>query len=251
MKKHFFFGLYLIFQTILIPYSLSAQLAVKDSSSQQGAFNKAIGAYFASEGKQSPIFNGQEYFDYPLIFTGNAYFMDIKAFTNGNIFFDGTWYMNIKMLYDLKKDMIVVLLFNNFTKITLVKQKIINFDYQSHHFKNINTDTIKNSDELPSGFYSQPYNGKTEVLIKYSKDIISTGGQSNRPPEFNFTLFTKYFLMVNKHYYRIRGTGSILNAFKDKKQEIKKFIRTFDIDFYDHPEEALVRIANYYDDLKK
>ncbi len=248
MKKYIVIVFSLIFFNLIANKGLYAQVAYNDSSSQQIAFNKAVGAFYVSEGNQSPLFNGKEYFDYLTSIKGNAYFLDIKSFTKGNIYFDGIWYIDVQMLYDLNKDEVVVLLFNNFTKITLVKQKVINFDYLGFHFKNINSDTLKNKTDLKSGFYGETYNGKIEVLVKFEKNIQTTSGGLSAPESY-FNFFKDYYIKKGKDYYRISSKGALLELLKDKKTELKQFIRSSNIKFSENPENFMAIVAAYYDKI--
>jgi hypothetical protein len=248
MKKHFVFVFSLFFFSLITSKYLFAQVAYSDSSSQQIAFNKAVGTFYASEGNQSPLYNGKEYFDYLPTIKGNAYFLDSKSFSKGNIYFDGIWYNDVQMLYDLNKDEVVVLLFNNFTKITLVKQKVISFDYLGFHFKNINSDTIKNKNNLKSGFYGEPYNGKTEVLVKWGKNFQTISGGLIAPESY-FNSFKDYYIKKGKDYYHISSKSALLELFKDKKEEIKQFIHSSNLKFRESPENFMAVVATYYDKI--
>ena len=248
MKKRLSFIFSLLFFSFLTCTCLYGQVAYNDSSSQQIAFNKAVAAFYASEGNQTPLFNGQEYFDYLPTIKGNAYFLDTKSFAKGNIYFDGIWYIDVQMIYDINKDEVVVLLFNNFTKIALVKQKVIVFDYQGYHFKNINNDTIHNKTELKSGFYQEPYNGKTEVLVRWVKNIQTTSGGVSAPESY-FNGFKEYYIKKGNTYISVGSKGGLYEVFKDKKNQIKQFIRSSNIRFRDNPEKFMSMVAAFYDKL--
>lgn len=230
--------------------SIFAQSKPVDSTSQQHAFNNAINQFYASQGNQSPLFNGSEYYFYDPRIKGTAYFMDVNAFTNGTVLYDGVWYYNVQMLYDIFKDQVVVLLFNNFSKLSLVNEKVQSFDFLDHHFKNINSDTIANKAELKSGIYDELYNGKTEILVRREKNIqTSSGGLSG--PESYFNAYKNYFLKKGKNYFSFSGQGSLLDLLKDKKKELQAYIKSSNLKFRKDPEEAMVKIANYYDQISK
>ena len=225
-----------------------AQTAPVDSSSQQSAFNNALILYYASIGNQSPLYNGPEYYFYDPIIKGSAYFMDVKAFTPGSVFYDGALYNGVPMIYDLYSDKVAVLLYNHFSKFSLINDKVKSFDFLDHHFINIIVDTINNKGDLKSGFYDQLYKGKTQVLVRRTKDIQqSTGGVLG--PESYFNLKTSYFFKKDNVYYSIGGEGSLLDVLKDKKKELQQYIRANKIKFHREPEDAMVKIASYYDHL--
>src|SRR6185437_6676913 len=224
-----------------------AQFARADSSSQQNAFNNALTYFYASVGKQSQLYNGTEYYFYDPIIKGTAYFLDVKAFTAGSVYYNGTLYKNVPMLYDTYSDKVVVLLYNHFSKFSLVNEKVKSFDFLDHHFVNINADTLNNNSVIKSGFYDELYDGKTQVLVRWSKDIqTSTGGQTN---ESYFNAKKEYFIRKKNIYYSFSGKGSFLSILKDKKKELQQYIKANQINFRKEPEEAMVKVASYYDHL--
>jgi hypothetical protein len=225
-----------------------SQAAHGDSSSQQNAFNNAVSTFYASVGNESRIYNGPEYYFYDPSVKGNAYFSDINAFTAGSVNYDGILYSGVQMLYDLYKDEVVVLLYNQFSKFSLINEKVKSFDFLGHHFKNIINDTVYNKSDLKSGFYDELYNGKTEVLVKRSKDIqTNISGVNGLENYFNNKKY--YYLRKGSVYYSISGKGFFLDVLKDKKKELQQYIRSNGINFRQDPEDAMVKIATYYDRL--
>lgn len=225
-----------------------AQSAPGDSSSQQNAFNNAVIWYNTSLGNQSPIYNGPEYYSYDPTIKGNAYFMDINAFTPGSINYDGVYYSGVPMLYDLFSDEIAVLLYNHFSKFSVRKDKIRSFDFLGHHFVNINADTARGTSGIRSGFYDELYNGRSEVLVRRSKSIQTNSGGTLGAEKY-FSPAKDLYLKKNNTFYNISGQGSLINVLKDKKQQIQQYIKANQIRFRSDPEEAMVKIATYYDHL--
>jgi hypothetical protein len=226
-----------------------AQTALTDSSSQQNALNNTLALYYGSVGKQSPLYNGMEYSFYDPTLKGTAYFLDTKAFTPGTIYYDRVLFSGVPMLYDEYSDQVVVLLYNHFTKFSLIKQKVTSFDFLDHHFVNIGADSLANNTIIKPGFYDELYKGKVQVLAKRSKNIqTSTGGQGQ---ESYFNLVQEYYIRKNNVYYSISSQGSLLDVLKDKKKDLQQYIRTNQIKFRREPEEAMVKIASYYDHLTK
>jgi hypothetical protein len=224
-----------------------AQNVRADSSSQTNAFNNALTLFYVSIGEQSPIYNGAEYYFYDPLIKGNAYFLDVNAFTPGTILYDRTLYHDVPMLYDVFSDKVVVLLYNHFSKISLVKEKVQSFEFLNHRFVNISADSLNNNSIIKSGFYDELYSGKSQVLCKRSKNI-----QTNSSVSINESYFTPakdYFFRKNNIYYSITSQGSMLNVLKDKKKELQQYIRANQIKFRKTPEEAMVKIASYYDHL--
>jgi hypothetical protein len=225
-----------------------AQAAPGDSSSQQNAFNNAVILYATSIGDQSPLYNGPEYFFYDPIIKGNAYFMDVNAFTPGSIYYDGEYYAGVPMLYDLFSDEVAVLLYNHFSKFSLIKYRVKSFDFLGHHFVNINADTLNSASSIKSGYYDELYNGKTEVLVKHSKSVQTNSGGTLGSEKY-YSPSRDFYIRKNKAYYSVSSQGSLIDVFKDKKKEIQQYVKASQIKFRRDPEEAMVKIATYYDHL--
>lgn len=225
-----------------------AQAAPADSSSQQNAFNNAVELYITTIGDQSPLYNGPEYFFYDPTIKGNAYFMDVNSFTAGSVYYDGAYYTAVPMLYDLYDDQVAVVLYNHYSKFSLVKSKLKSFDFLNHHFVNIEADTAGSGSSIKPGFYDELYSGKTTVLVKRSKSIqTSSSGISG--PEKYFTPSVDYYIRKNSTYYKVSSQASLLNVFKDKKNELQQYVKTNQIKFRRDPEQAMIKVATYYDRL--
>jgi len=247
MRKCTYLSTVVIILCLVVSKNSFAQVVNRDSSSQQNALNNTLTLFYASIGRQAPLYNGTEYYFYDPSIKGSAYFLDVKAFTPGSVYYDGLAYTGVPMLYDLYSDKLVVLLYNHFSKYALIKQKVQNFDFLDHHFININADTLSANSVISSGFYDELYNGKSQILAKRSKNIqTSTGGQTS---ESYFDSKTEYFIRKKNIYYSFSGKGSLLDVLKDKKKELKQYIRANQLNFSREPEEAMVKIASYYDHL--
>lgn len=228
--------------------NVQAQTAVSDSSSQQNALNNAVALYNTSIGIQAPIYTGPEYYFYDPHIKGNAYYMDINGFANGSVYYDGTLYNNISVLYDINTDQLVVLFPSRVSKFIAIKERVKSFDFLGGHFINVNADTLAANSGIKSGYYRQLYNGKSEVLGKYSKSIQTTTSNINGVENY-FSFSRDFYIKKNNTYHSVGSKGSVLDLFKDKKKEVRKFISANGLDFRANPEEALVKVATYYDHL--
>jgi hypothetical protein len=248
MKRFLHLFLLVILVIFFSGRSCFAQAAVPDSGARSYAYNHAVGVFYSALKEESPLYNGPEYYFYDPTVTGNAYFADVKSFTRGSVFYDGAEYKGVPMLYDLYSDNVAVLLFNNFLKFSLIKEKVKYFDFLDHHFININTDTIgENKSGIKSGFYDQIYKGKTPILVKRSKSIQTSSGLSG--VERYFLAATDFYLKKGKTYYKFSSQGDLLDIFKDQKKPIQQYIKSNQIKYKANPEEAMVRIVSYYDHL--
>lgn len=244
MRKIVYLSVILCLINIVISKKTLAQVVNRDSSSQQNAFDKAVTFYHSSVGKQADIFNGIEYHLHDPLAKGNAYFLDVNSFTPGSVYYDDVYYDDVPMLYDLNTDQVVALLYNHYSMYSLVKEKVKSFNFLNHHFVNVKSDAPGEKEGLKPGFYDQLYLGKTEILVKREKTI-----QTNNWAESYFSESTKWFLQKNNVFYSFNNQGELLELLKDKKKELKQYIKTNHIQFRAKPEEAMVKIVSFYDHL--
>jgi len=245
MRRCTCFLLATVFSCLFVSADLSAQTTAIDSGSQQNALKNSLTFFYASIGKQAQLYNGNEYYPYDPTITGNAYFLDIKAFTSGSVEYDGVKFTGVPMLYDVYSDNLVVLLYNHFTSIVLIKEKVSSFDFLTHHIINIDSLSLPANVVIKPGFYDEVYKGKLQVLVKRSKNLQTTSGQSSLETYFNPSI--RYYIRKNNVYYEITGKGSALDLLKDKRKDIQKYLRANQINYRSDPIDALVKIASYYD----
>ncbi|HEY4327079.1 MAG TPA: hypothetical protein VGN20_24040 [Mucilaginibacter sp.] len=215
---------------------------------QKNSMSNALNFYNAALGDQSSLYNGPEYYFYDPHIKGNAYFLDRNGFTAGSVNYDGINYSGVQMLYDLYSEKIAVLLYNHFSKFSLLNERVKSFHFLDHQFINLTPDSLGNSTVIKPGFYDLQYSGKSQVLVKWSKDIQATTGVASNPENY-FNLIERFYLKKNNTYYAITSQGVLINVLKDKKKELQQYIRDNQIKFRKGPEEAMVKIASYYDHL--
>ncbi len=223
--------------------------AVADSldAKQTTVYTNIERDFYKKIGPQSRLYNGMQYDLYNPHMKGNAYYDDVDSWNKGSVFYDGYLYTNVNMMYDIYKDEVVILIYNNFMRISLISEKIRDFDLLNQHFIYLKNDPA-NSNSLKTGFYGELYGGKIQVLSKKTKNIQnSTDYLGNITPYFSPV--KDYYLFKNGKYYTVNSQGAFLDALSDHKKEIKQFIRTNNIKFKKAPEQAMTAIAAYYDHL--
>lgn len=222
--------------------NVSAQTGVDSAS-----LSLAVANYNTAIGQQSHLYNGPEYEFYDPIIKGNAYVFDNKVFTPGSVRYGAAVYSDIPMLYDLNKDLVVVLLYNHFTKFSLLSERVPEFRLLNHHFIRINTDSTGKA-ALATGFYDQLYPGrKIGIIVKRAKSIQTNTG-TNAVESF-FSETKDYYVKKEGNYFSFSGKAGLLDIFKDKKKELRQYIKTNNIDFRENFEQAIVDVATYYDHL--
>ncbi|MCR8561624.1 hypothetical protein KXD93_28475 [Mucilaginibacter sp. BJC16-A38] len=248
MNKPFYRYFTLVFICVMICRSAAAQTVQDDSINRQHAMANAVNIYNKAIGIQAPVFTGPEFYFYDPHIKGTAFFLDINSFTDGSVIYDGYFYKHVSMLYDLNLDEVVVLLPGRIARFTLLKERVKSFDFANNHFINIKADTLGSDVISNSGYYNQLYNGKIEILGRYTKSIQTTTSTLSGLESY-FSSSKSYYLRKNKTYYKIGSQSSILNVLKDKKKELRQYLKTNSIRYKDDPEAAMVKIATWYDHL--
>jgi hypothetical protein len=225
-----------------------AQKASNDSTVSSVVESYVVNHYNKSVGQQSRLYNGAEYIPYSPLIKNNANFLDLKDLRPGTVKFDGYTYTKVSMLYDLYKDLLVVQLYNNFSRYTLTSERVSSFDLEGHHFVYIAADTVSNNTAFASGFYDQIYGGKTESIARYVKTIQNLS--SGNDIETYFTPAKKQlFIKKGAGYYPVSSEGDVVKLFKEHKKELQQYIKNNGIDFRGSPEKALASMASYYDHI--
>jgi hypothetical protein len=227
------------------------QAALNDSTYLQTTLAQTVSSFYKSMGEQSRLYSGHEYLPYDPHIKGTALFpYDGQGWEPGEVVYDDILYKNVPMMYDVYKDALVVLLYNKFTMYTLVKSRVHDFSFSNHHFIRLDADSITNNNSgMVSGYYDQLYGGKIEVLARRSKSIQNSSNSVVLVPETFFASKNEYYLRKGNTYYEIGSRGSILSVLKDKKKELQQYLRTNNIKFGANPEDAMAKMAAYYDHL--
>jgi hypothetical protein len=205
--------------------------------------------FYKKIGSQSRLYNGIQYNLYDPHMKGNAYYDDVDSLKTGSVFYDGYLYTNVNMMYDIYKDEVVILIYNNFMMISLISEKVRDFDLLNQHFIYLKNDPA-NSNSLKAGFYDELYGGKIQVLSKKTKSIQNSTDYTGNITQY-FSPAKDYYLFKNGKYYTVNSQSAFLDALSDRKKEVKQFIRSNNIRirFKKAPEQAMTAIAAYYDHL--
>ena len=210
------------------------------SENMDNAFNKAIG-------NQSRLYNGLSYKLYDdRNSVGNAYFKDTVGLVNGSVNYDGIVYTDVPLIYDIYHDLLVSRLYNGVLLYQLLSENVIDFDVFGHHFIRIQPGNA--SKLVPVGFYDELYNKKLQLLAKRTKSI-QKGTRGYGVPIITYSSENNYYLKKGDLYYDVNSRGKFFDVLKDKKKELKKYVKDNNISFGDNPEQVMTTLANYYDKL--
>jgi hypothetical protein len=229
--------LHLLF-LLLLYYSTSAQNAF-DSS-----YAEAISVYTNTLSTNIHLYNGSEYIDYDHRVKGNPFFQS-RSYTPGNIVYDEILYTNIAMFYDILHDDVIIKNYND-TALLLVKEKISSFDLLNHHFIRLYLDSSEKHIES-NAFYDVLCNGNAKLFARRKKVIVEKIVLQSS--ESNFNEADNYFIYNKNVFYELKNKASVLNALKDKKTALIKFLHQSKIKFRQNPEAAMIKMVTYYNTL--
>lgn len=203
--------------------------------------------YMRELDENAAIYVGKAYFSERRLTEGHAFFLE-NGWNKGSIVYGGVYYEDIPLLFDMVKGELVILYQDGKSKIALHNENIDRFSLLGHTFLRLPQVSIKGRD-MAAGFYDLLYEGEAKVLVKRTKTIkedISSG---------TFRRFTKQdnrlYIKKGNAFYNVKSKGSVLRVFKDKRRELKSFLKKNNIKFHHDREQAAVEMAKYYDILTK
>jgi hypothetical protein len=222
-------------------------LYAQDSTSSQLSTSNAITFYNKFIGEDAHLYNGSEHAPYDFRIKGHPYF-ESNLLHSGFVNYDSVLYQNINMAYDIVRDELTANRYNQNFRVTLVNEKIAYFSILNHYFVRLIQDSI-NKLIITTGFYDQLYNGKLKLFAKRQKKIIETV-TADEGDKLWFEENDLYFILRNNKYFSVKDKNDLFDLFKDRKKDLKKYLRKNKIKFKDDPELAISKSVEYYDQLK-
>jgi hypothetical protein len=226
------------------------QTGQSDTVNSQRALNNITANFYITIGQQSRLYSGHEYLPYERSIKGTAlYPLDAETWAIGEVNYDGIVYKGVPLMYDVYKDVLISLLYNHFSMYTLLTERVNSFTFSGHHFVRVNAEAlVDDKSGIVTGFYDQLYGGKTEVLARRTKTIQNSTNQT-LALETYFIAHDDYYIKKGNAYYKVGGQSSFMNALKDKKQALQKYMKDNSFRFRADPEAAMARLAAYYDQI--
>ncbi len=235
--------LFIIFIINLFPFFSIGQIPAL--SSQSPSFLSAKELYQNTIGADSHLYTGEAYYNYNIAIKGTPFFISDSMQPN-DISYDGVLYKNVPLLFDIVKQKVVITRFESNERIQLVNAKIKYFTYDGHKFENF---LQQASDEnISANMYDVMFNGKASVLIKRVKKIKESIKAEGRT---SFIEEDEIFVKKDNNLFEIQNRASVLDAFTDKKNLVKSYIRKNKFRFKKNIEKELIATAAYYETLNK
>ena len=201
----------------------------------------AVQAFDSLISDNLPVVNGVLYKDYRVkLSTGHPFYKTTNP-VKGNINYDNYNNKNLSLLLDIVKGQLLVNNNNLFS--IVINERLTNFNLGEDQFIYLSP---KNSASIPSGFYKIQFQGeKTSLYIRPIKTIGEDLSNGNRVRLYiNETSY--YYVSKNKKFQRINNKRNLIKLFKDKKKEIKSFIRKSNFSDFEH---LITATTAYYETL--
>lgn len=204
--------------------------------------------YSSLSGTKSPIYNGRRYSPYgKFTDNGHVYFLNNK-YAQGSIVYDGYTYRNVSIMYDLVRDQLILLHFDNVTGITVISQHVDSFTMNSHPFVNIRAnDSRMDIAGLKQGYYDLLYKGKIDLLAKRVKTVNEKVTQTM--VESSVSQEDRYYLFSDSVYTEIKSKKDLLKLLRSTRGQNLQFIKANHLNFKRDKENALIELVKFHDSI--
>lgn len=172
-------------------------------------------------------------------------FLFSKDFLKGSVTINGETFKDLNINYDIYKDEIITPTNRGFF-LQLNKEVVdsftLMFNYKTYKF--INTQ----DDSLPAikGFVNLLYKGKTELIVKYKKEIQLLAVDDK------YDLFyptTRIYLLKGGNIYQVANKHDLLKVLNEDNDQIKEFIKKNKIKISKTEPESFIPVIRYYDSI--
>lgn len=245
MRLLVFFKHILVTCFVFSSFYSNAQFNPADSLLYSNAKQHAISLYHEFMRPETGLLNGAQYLNYAQTIQEGIPFFESPEFNKGSVIYNGMLYENIPLQYDLVRDELITIVPSSNYNICLINDKITGFNLLNHQFIRLIKDS--NDKVIKTGFYEVLYEGNIAAYKKQSK-IIGEDVSSGKLRTFIIESNT-FYIKKSNNYYPITSKGSLLSILKDRKKEIQEFIRINKLNIRNDKNNALPKIAAYYDGI--
>ena len=228
---------------LLLTFKVCAQ-----EQDQSTISDNIINSYFTEVKSSAVIYSGKEEPNYKFPIMNHPY-LDTDRFRYGKISFDGKEYPNVLFRLNQEIGELIVLSANSRFSVIVPKNRV---DYATIDSAYIYYLDSKSAADvlLPEGYYVRLYNGDNKVVKREVFYLLSSINNAYNV-EYSYQKSIKIYIQKDGSYHPVKNKRSVLNFFSSKKKDLKKFIRQSGLSFSKNPDEAIVAVAKYYDELNK
>lgn len=204
----------------------------------------AVIQYNTSE--KQMILNGRIWRNQYTKASGDQFFLT-NTFVKGSMVFNGMTFDNLDLMYDIAGDELILSIVSHPT-IFVNKEMVDSFNIiigdRNYHIINAGNDTSC----LLRGYVNVVYQGPSTLFVKYTKKLqpLAVDGR--------YDLFYQehsMYLRRNKEILAFEGKRDLLEILEDKKEEIKKYMKTGKVKLKRKEPDTFITILEYYDSLKR
>lgn len=224
----------------------SAFPQAEDTAFVNMAIKNTINVYKEATRGQAALYNGSKYLPPRQTFEEHPYFQS-EDWLMGDVHYDGELFEQVPLMYDLYNFNSKLITEHASTghAIELVPEKLTFFSIGGHRFEYIEADSAS---DLKTGFYDIIYNGFTTVIAKREKIFHERLSLSSI--DISYREKIRYFVRKNGNFYPFRNKASMLKILRDRKKELKRFVKQQGALFFQNKESGFRNMATFYDTLK-
>lgn len=179
----------------------------------------------------------------------HPYFKDNK-WANGSIVYKGRTYTVRGIKYDIENDKLIYLMYTHDYKmnsIALDENFISGFSIFNTTFKYYNGLKNNQGAELKDGYYEVVFDGKLKFLVHPQKTQTLDYTSSMMYYKTSVALF----LLKNGKLISVNNMSKLINQLKDKKKEVKKFVRDNYLKLNQTDYTSASRVLEFYESTQK
>lgn len=230
-----FFAMLTLASAVTADGSTAPALTVFPSATPQDSIGKQI------------LYNGRVWRNLYQHIDGTQFLLSAD-FLHGSVTMNGVTFNSPELM--LKLDLIndeLLLLTDRGSTLQLNKQMVDRFtlshDNRQLQFRKLEADSLN---EL-SGYVNVIHDGKTALYVKYKKEIRLRDGPGDRD---TFVQTQRIYLMKDGIAHHVRNRKNLVRLLKDRKAEVKDFVRTNRVRFSRNNPGSVAPLLEYYDKLK-
>lgn len=234
-----------LFISVLTAVDAEAQSALKDSVTSDLAYAAALNQYHNYIAPEVGLYRGMQYVDYDYTVQKGQPFYGPDSIRVGTVWYNGIRYDQVRMLYDLVKDQLVINDPFRVYKISLFMDMVDSFTLDDHRLIKLR-DTLAAS-WMRNGYFEELYRGHVLLLKREQKALHENLVISSDNIRWFIDGSTNYYLKNPGGYHSVNSKREVLNLFKDRRSEVRKLIRKNKLSWHDDKEKILLTIAAWSD----
>ena len=224
--------------------SLFSQDSLTNNPFYSTALHHTASVYRQAFGSQAALFNGPFYNNYIFSFKEGHPYFNADSLTVGSVIYNGILYDSINMQYDEVADLLIVRTLTG--KIQLWSNRVSGFHLYNSDFVRLAGDSTTTGLAEPV-FYNLLYKGNIALLKKQIKvlreeislEVLRFVDQKDY-----------YYIIKDGHWYNINSSKQFYRLMDNRKEAVKRFVKSNKLSFRKDRQNFLTRATAYYDSLK-